>query len=675
MFEKKRLRHGAYFILPKSLNSILIHFLRPSPQMVSSISTLVLLLATISSVTAATANDNYTTLLSLNCNGTRAVNTQSFDVNFVDAMEIISQEIASSGFGMAESGENATDKAYGLGQCLNYLSNVDCRLCYSQSRVQLPLCLPSTSARVYLNGCFLRYGNYNFSEEAVDDLDSVACGSSGNVTEVGFRDGANGLIQNLTNGAYEDRDYYKEGNATISSDVKIYGVAQCWRSLNKSGCRDCLEKAREKIVGCFPASEGAALNAGCVVRYSMNPFYVASSASSGSSSATRRRALVATLSIIAAVLVIGAAILWGRRRPPTNDPDGSSEILRLISESHLSFKYDDLRKATKDFDLGNKIGQGGYGSVYKGTLPDGREIAVKRLFINTTQWLDQFFNEVNLISQVQHKNLVKLLGCSVEGPESLLVYEYLCNTSLDRFLFDSFRKKALDWGKRSDILVGTAEGLAYLHEASEVRIIHRDIKASNILLDERLKPKIADFGLARYFAEGQSHLSTGLAGTLGYMAPEYVVHGQLTEKADVYSYGILVLEVLTGKKSNSSVSSSTESQSLISQVWGHFNTKTLIQVLDLDLQDQCSEKEAINVFQVGLLCTQASPNLRPPMWKVVEMLTSKSKDLPLPTQPPFVNVKGVELRSSGSESSMKGSSSSKFPVSMNRMSLSIMQGR
>lgn len=282
MFEKKRLRHGAYFILPKSLNSILIHFLRPSPQMVSSISTLVLLLATISSVTAA--NDNYTALLSLNCNGTRAVNTQSFDVNFVDAMEIISQEIASSGFGMAESGENATDKAYGLGQCLNYLSNVDCRLCYSQSRVQLPLCLPSTSARVYLNGCFLRYGNYNFSEEAVDDLDSVACGSSGNVTEVGFRDGANGLIQNLTNGAYEDKDYYKEGNATISLDVKIYGVAQCWRSLNKSGCRDCLEKAREKIVGCFPASEGAALNAGCVVRYSMNPFYVASSASSGSSS-------------------------------------------------------------------------------------------------------------------------------------------------------------------------------------------------------------------------------------------------------------------------------------------------------------------------------------------------------------------------------------------------------
>lgn len=252
--------------------------------MVSSVFTLVLLLATISSTTAATGNDNYTALLSRNCNGTRAANPESFDVSFVDAMETVSQEIASSGFGLAESDVNASDKAYGLGQCLNYLSNVDCRLCYSESRVKLPLCLPSTSARVYLNGCFLRYGNYNFSEEAVDDLDSLACGTTGNVTDgVRFRQGANGLIQNLTNGAYEDINYYKEGNATISSDVKVYAVAQCWRSLNRSGCRDCLEKAREEIVGCFPASEGAALNAGCVIRYSLNPFYVASSSSSSSS--------------------------------------------------------------------------------------------------------------------------------------------------------------------------------------------------------------------------------------------------------------------------------------------------------------------------------------------------------------------------------------------------------
>ncbi|KAG1326516.1 Cysteine-rich receptor-like protein kinase 3 [Cocos nucifera] len=161
----------------------------------------------------------------------------------------------------------------------------------------------------------------------------------------------------------------------------------------------------------------------------------------------------------------------------------------------------------------NKLGQGGFGSVYMGVLPDGREIAVKRLLSTTRQWIDQFLNEVSLINRIQHKILVKLLDCSVEGPESLVVYEYLCNTSLDHFLFDSFKKNELDWKRRFNIIIGTAEGLACLHTSCEVRITHRDIKASNILLDESIKPKISDFGLVRYFAGDQSHLSTGLAGT------------------------------------------------------------------------------------------------------------------------------------------------------------------
>ncbi|XP_042517870.1 cysteine-rich receptor-like protein kinase 42 isoform X2 [Macadamia integrifolia] len=389
------------------------------------------------------------------------------------------------------------------------------------------------------------------------------------------------------------------------------------------------------------------------------------------------RLKVALGTVFAVVVVIGGAIIfWVKRRSFSrfNDADGSSEIIRSISESHLSFKYDDLRKATNEFDLGNKIGQGGYGTVFKGILPDGREIAVKRLFFNTRQWVDQFFNEVNLISGVQHKNLVKLLGCSIEGPESLLVYEYLSNTSLDRFLYDAFKNKVLDWDKRFDIILGTAEGLAYLHEASEIRIIHRDIKASNILLDERLRPKIADFGLARYFAEGQSHLSTGIAGTLGYMAPEYVVHGQLTEKADVYSYGVLILEVLTGRKNTTSMSS-TVGHYLMSQVWDHYTSETLMETIDPALQGQCSEEQVVKVFTIGLLCAQASPSLRPTMRKVVEMLTNMTRDLPVPTQPPYINVKGVDAINEGSETSFLISSASRNPISTNQMSLSILQGR
>ncbi|KAK9086296.1 hypothetical protein Syun_028690 [Stephania yunnanensis] len=440
--------------------------------------------------------------------------------------------------------------------------------------------------------------------------------------EAGFGEAAKGLVGNLTSeeAAYGERGYYMEGKVVV-------GVV--WRFMEL-------------------LSVGA-----------------------------RHRLVIALGSIFAAVVVIGGAIIWGIKGTAKSTDDGvrSSEIFRSIKESQLSFRYNDLRKATNDFNLANKIGQGGYGSVYKGILSDEREIAVKRLFVNTNQWLEQFFNEVNLISRVQHKNLVKLFGCSVDGPESLLVYEYLSNTSLDKSLFDSIRKAALNWKRRFDIVVGTAEGLAYLHESSEIRIIHRDIKASNILLDQRFKPKISDFGLARCFAEDQSHLSTGLAGTLGYMAPEYAVHGQLTEKADIYSYGILVLEVVTGCRNTRSAATLSGGHSLLSKTWEHFNAKTLNEMLDSNLKGQCSEEQVVRVLTVGLLCTQASPNLRPPMWKVAEMLTSTTAELPIPTQPPYINIKSVDYSSDCSRTTYMYSSSSKSPVSVNDMSLSIMCGR
>lgn len=484
-------------------------------------------------------------------------------------------------------------------------------------------------------------------------------------------------MSNLTSEAYSSENYYKAGSSVLPSGATVYGMAQCWRSLNASGCRDCLESARQSVARCLPAADGKALNAGCYLRYSTEPFYLAKAVEGGGSSSGRRRLIVVLGSIIATVTVIGIAILWVKLRPAgsNDDMDGSQDIIRSILSSNINFKYEDLRRATDDFSQMNKLGQGGYGSVYKGVLQDGREIAVKRLFINTTQWVDQFFNEVSLINRVQHRNLVKILGCSVEGPESLLVYEYLSNTSLDHFLFDSFKKNALDWERRFNIITGTAEGLAYLHTSCEVRIIHRDIKASNILLDESFKPKISDFGLARYFAGDQSHLSTGLAGTFGYMAPEYIVHGQLTEKADIYSYGVLVLEIVTGRKNHSSIAESAEGHSLVSLVWQNFNSKSLIKMLDPYLQDRCSEEQAMKVFHVGLLCAQASPSLRPPMWKVVEMLNNNSKDLPLPTQPPFLGIRGAGFRSEGSEASSLLTSSSKSPFSVNQMSVSAVQGR
>ncbi|KAK8914502.1 Cysteine-rich receptor-like protein kinase 42 [Platanthera zijinensis] len=643
------------------------------------------------------------------CGKNQTRDAEGFDVNFVESMEKIFQNISTSGFATSSSGDNPT--VYGLGQCFSYLSPVNCQLCYSQSRVKLPLCLPSTSARIYLDGCFLEYSDRNVDADSVDASDAYACGNATIDEQLrpAFSNSTAELMGNLTARAESRADYYQVGSVEVSPDLTAYGMAQCWRSLNATGCKECLEKGRANIVGkCLPAGGAMAMNAGCFLRYSTEPFYANESSSAGGSggdSSGKLTVIIAVTTVLGVLVAIGMAVLWWSRKSAyrrRNHDDGeNSEIIRSIVKSHLSFKYEDLVKATDNFHQNNKLGQGGYGAVYKGILPDGTEVAVKRLFFNTRNWVDQFFNEVTLINQVQHKNLVKLLGCSVEGSESLLVYEFLSNTSLDHYLFDSFKKTALTWERRFDIIVGTAEGLAYLHNASDVRIIHRDIKASNILLDEKFRAKISDFGLARYFADDQSHLSTGLAGTFGYMAPEYIVHGQLTEKADVYSYGVVVLEIVTGRKNQTSISASAEGHSLMqqqmegtmcqknpyssrsneisssfAQVWQHYNSETLIRLLDPDLQGKCTDEEALKLFRVGLLCVQASPTLRPAMWKVVAMLMGAEKDLPAPTQPPFLNNRGGQRSGNGSEMSNSLSVSSKFPeASVNDISVSMFNGR
>ncbi|KAK8939795.1 Cysteine-rich receptor-like protein kinase 3 [Platanthera guangdongensis] len=457
------------------------------------------------------------------CGKNRTGDNQGFVVKFVDAAEKISQNIRTSGFGTSSSG--GTLSVFVLGQCFSYLSPFNCQLCYAQSRARLPQCLPSISGRIYLDGCFLEYSDRNVDTDSVDAADAYACS---NITihdriRPIFSKSTAELMGNLTGEAGRKADYSQVGSVTVAPGLTVYGMAECWRSLNVTGCKECLEKGRANIVGkCLPAGGGKAMNAGCFLRYSVDSFYSNQSSSAGGGgrdSSGKLRVIVAVPTVLVVLAAIGIVVLWWNRRSASrrknHDVGENFEIIRSIVKSHLSFKYEDLVKATDNFNQNNKLGQGGYGAVYKGILPDGTEVAVKRLSFNTRNWVDQFFNEVTLINQVRHKNLVKLLGCSVDGSESLLVYEFLCNTSLDHYLFakDSLKRATLTWERRFEIIVGTAEGLAYLHNASNVRIIHRDIKAGNILLDGKFRAKISDFGLARYFAEDRSHLSTGLAGT------------------------------------------------------------------------------------------------------------------------------------------------------------------
>ncbi|KVH79568.1 Concanavalin A-like lectin/glucanase, subgroup [Cynara cardunculus var. scolymus] len=222
--------------------------------------------------------------------------------------------------------------------------------------------------------------------------------------------------------------------------------------------------------------------------------------------------------------------------------------LRALELQTGYFSLRQIKSATHNFDSANKIGEGGFGPVYKGILTDGSEIAVKQLSARSKQGNREFVTEIGMISALQHPNLVKLYGCCIEGKELLLVYEYLENNSLARALFGHEDQKLnLEWPTRKKICMGIARGLAYLHEESRLKIVHRDIKATNVLLDKDFNAKISDFGLAKLDEEENTHISTRIAGTIGYMAPEYAMRGYLTDKADVYSFGVVALEIVSGK--------------------------------------------------------------------------------------------------------------------------------
>ncbi|KAM3701050.1 hypothetical protein ACJW31_05G143700 [Castanea mollissima] len=293
-----------------------------------------------------------------------------------------------------------------------------------------------------------------------------------------------------------------------------------------------------------------------------------------------------------------------------------------------TFSYAELRSATDDFNPSNKLGEGGFGPVFKGTLADGRIVAVKQLSVASHQGRGQFITEISTISAVQHRNLVKLYGCCIEGDRHLLVYEYLENGSLDQALFGK-SKLFLDWPTHFNVCLGTARGHAYLHEESRPRIVHRDVKASNILIDRELCPKISDFGLAKLYDDTKTHISTQVAGTIGYLAPEYAMRRHLTEKTDVFGFGVVALEILSGRP-NSDNSLDTEKIYLLEwflfallvmnhQAWTLHENNQILRLVDPTLSE-FDENEAAGAIVVSLLCTQASPNMRPPMSRVVAMV-------------------------------------------------------
>ncbi|CAA7402407.1 unnamed protein product [Spirodela intermedia] len=306
-------------------------------------------------------------------------------------------------------------------------------------------------------------------------------------------------------------------------------------------------------------------------------------------------------------------------------------------QTDCRFSLKQIKAATRNFDPENKIGEGGFGPVYQGVLPDGSMIAVKQLSSKSKQGNREFVNEIGMISALEHPNLVRLFGCCIQGNQLMLIYEYMENNSLARALFGPERLKLkLDWQTRRKICIGIARGLAYLHEESRLKVVHRDIKTTNVLLDKDLNAKISDFGLAKLDQEENTHISTRIAGTMGYMAPEYAMRGYLTDKADVYSFGVVTLEIVSGK---SNANCRVEDDFIYLLDWANILQEkgALLELVDPALGTNFSIEEAQQMLNLGLLCTNSTPALRPAMSAVVAMLKDHT-----PIQVPIMKISRTE---------------------------------
>ncbi|XP_031386647.1 uncharacterized protein LOC116200094 isoform X3 [Punica granatum] len=366
---------------------------------------------------------------------------------------------------------------------------------------------------------------------------------------------------------------------------------------------------------------------------------------------TQRLCLIVLLPIVLIAILLALVVCYFRSRGLR--PQGVF-LLRRMSQSSsevnastaqnfeedtpnlLRFSFGIIRAATDNFSDANKLGEGGYGPVFKGELPNGQVMAVKRLSESSIQGVEEFKNEVTLTARLQHVNLVRLLGFCTDRQEKMLIYEYLPNKNLDYYLFDPIRRRVFDWGKRVKIIEGVCQGLLYLQEYSNFTVIHRDLKGGNILLDAEMNPKISDFGMAKLFRKGKVEANTGrIVGTYGFVPPEYVQHGLYSMKYDVYSFGVVLLQIISSKRISND-NGPNEDWNLSEYAYELWKEGKEFEFIDPILDDSDSLFKTTRCLQVGLLCVQTNPVDRPSMVEVCSMLKSEaSSTIPLPRRPAF----------------------------------------
>ncbi|XP_012454405.1 cysteine-rich receptor-like protein kinase 10 isoform X2 [Gossypium raimondii] len=588
-----------------------------------------------------------------------------------------------NGFYNTTAGRNP-DTVYGLFLCRGDLSTSVCQACVTFASTDISRrCPVEIAAVVWYDECLLRYSDENIFSAVAEEPAIILFNTQNISDQVRFdsqvQEVMSGTATQAANAAPGAKKFAtREADANFTSSFRtLYVLAQCTPDLPTSDCDRCLRY----VTGNLPrgSQRGRVLSPSCNVRYEVYLFYnlnqtaVASPPPPLVPEGNGRRSwsiIIAIVAPIAAFILLFILTCWllkrGTRKYNATHGENGYDITTIES---LKYHFTTIEAATDKFSDANKLGKGGFGEVYKGILPNKQEIAVKRLSRGSGQGTEEFENEVVLIAKLQHRNLVSVLGFCLERGEKILVYEYVPNKSLDYFIFDRAEEGQLDWSRRYKIIGRIARGILYLHEDSRLRIIHRDLKASNILLDGDMTPQISDFGMARIFGIDQTQGTTRkIVGTYGYMSPEYAMHGQFSMKSDVYSFGVLVLEIISGLR-NRDFYETDGAEDLISYAWKLWKDERPLELLNPVLRNDYSRNEVTKCIQLGLLCVQEDPADRPTMVTIVLKLNRHSAKLPMPKQPAFVFDSRTDGRMPDKGLESDQSTTQSMPSSINEVSI------
>ncbi|KAL2324336.1 hypothetical protein Fmac_023394 [Flemingia macrophylla] len=599
----------------------------------------------------------------------------TFETNLRVLLESLVSNVSNSdGSYSTAMGLGTTSVASGHFRCRGDVSSTTCEDCVSTAAAEISRRCPNkTESVIWYDECTLRFTNRYFSPTGVtpgamlpDDKNiSASDMDSFNRTLLGL---LNDLVEETANSVSSKK--FAAGESEFAASSTVYGLTECEGDSTKAQCRECLQNGVSTLPSCCGGKQGArVLFVMCSVRYELYRFYniTSDSPSSGNNTPVLRIVLIVVSVVVAIILffcVCYFVLKRSRKKYRTLLRENFGEESATLES--LQFSLTTIEAATKKFSCENKIGEGGFGVVYKGILPDKREIAVKKLSQSSGQGSIEFKNEILLIAKLQHRNLVTLLGFCLEEREKMLIYEFVSNKSLDYFLFDPHKSSQVNWSERFRIIEGIIQGILYLHEHSRLKVIHRDLKPSNILLDKNMNPKISDFGMARMVDINQNQGTTNrIVGTYGYMSPEYAMRGEFSEKSDVFSFGVIILEIISAKRNISSGFS--DHDDLLSYAWEQWRDQTPLNILDQSIRESCNHSDVIKCIQIGLLCVQENPNDRPTMTQVVTYLSSYISELPFPEKPINPRLSGIAQNRVGGESS----SVSTLLLSNNEMSVSI----